>query len=464
MKNYLSKLFYRPVLALLLFLLVSSCKKMIAVSPPDQLVVGNTAFESDAIALSTLTGIYSEMMNNGTQFSASGVTLYAGLCADEMSYYSPSIRDEFFKNELTPSSHGTLESVFWNPAYKYIYAANSVLEGVQHSTKLSSNVRNLLTGEAKFIRAFCFFHLVNFFGDVPLTLSTNYADNAIKGRTMKETVYGQIVSDLKDAQALLTNSYQGADRVRPNRWTATALLARTYLYRGEWALAEKEADNLLQAGVFTLAASPATVFLKSSTETIWQLQTVNPAVNTHEGNLILPPTATATPTYVLTPQLINSFEVNDQRRSMWTSTRTFQTQTIHYPSKYKVYGNNAASTEYYVVFRLAEQVLIRSEARAEQDRLGDAITDLNTLRKRAGLPLISNGLTKDAVLTAIEKERRSELFAEWGHRWFDLKRRHKADAVLSLLKPTTWQPSDVLFPIPSGQIRANPALTQNPGY
>jgi starch-binding outer membrane protein, SusD/RagB family len=56
------------------------------------------------------------------------------------------------------------------------------------------------------------------------------------------------------------------------------------------------------------------------------------------------------------------------------------------------------------------------------------------------------------------------LFAEWGHRWFDLKRRHKADAVLSLLKPTTWQPSDVLFPIPSGQIRANPALTQNPGY
>ena len=84
------------------------------------------------------------------------------------------------------------------------------------------------------------------------------------------------------------------------------------------------------------------------------------------------------------------------------------------------------------------------------------------IRIRAGLAP-STVLTSEQLLTAIEKERRIELFAEWGHRWFDLKRTGRVDAVLSPLKPG-WRPDAALFPIPLPEILRNPSLIQNPGY
>jgi hypothetical protein len=72
--------------------------------------------------------------------------------------------------------------------------------------------------------------------------------------------------------------------------------------------------------------------------------------------------------------------------------------------------------------------------------------------------------TQSSLLLVIEQERRIEFFAEWGHRWLDLKRTNRADPILGALKPATWQPTDVLWPIPQDQINLNPSLTQNPGY
>jgi hypothetical protein len=73
-------------------------------------------------------------------------------------------------------------------------------------------------------------------------------------------------------------------------------------------------------------------------------------------------------------------------------------------------------------------------------------------------------LDQAALLLAVEQERRVELFVEWGHRWFDLKRTKRSDAVLGPLKGANWQSTDTLYPIPSDAIRTNQALTQNPGY
>ena len=65
---------------------------------------------------------------------------------------------------------------------------------------------------------------------------------------------------------------------------------------------------------------------------------------------------------------------------------------------------------------------------------------------------------------AIEQERKVEFFGEWGHRWLDLKRTNRADAVLGGLKPKTWKSTAVLYPIPENQRLANRNLTQNSGY
>jgi hypothetical protein len=137
--------------------------------------------------------------------------------------------------------------------------------------------------------------------------------------------------------------------------------------------------------------------------------------------------------------------------------------TYVYPTKYKTKTASSDPVEYNVIFRLAEQYLIRAEARIQQDRYADAQSDLNLIRSRAGLPK-TTASDKPTLLNAIESENRSEYFAEWGHRWFDLKRWGKVDTVLSTLKFPNWQSTDVLYPIPLTEIQRNPALTQNPGY
>ena len=118
------------------------------------------------------------------------------------------------------------------------------------------------------------------------------------------------------------------------------------------------------------------------------------------------------------------------------------------------------------MFRLAEQYLIRAEARAQQNNISGAQADLNAIRTRAGLANVT-ATTQTGLVTAIYHERQIELFTEFGHRWFDLKRTGQLDAVMGIAAPQkggTWASYKALIPIPASEISINPHLTQNPGY
>ncbi len=117
-----------------------------------------------------------------------------------------------------------------------------------------------------------------------------------------------------------------------------------------------------------------------------------------------------------------------------------------------------------MIFRLAELYLISAEAAAHLGRGNDALADINTVRARAGL----GGSTADpssqtAVLNAVMHERQVELFCEWGHRWFDLRRTGTAVTVLSAER-TGFQAHDTLYPLPQSQLQLDQLLKQNPGY
>jgi hypothetical protein len=120
-----------------------------------------------------------------------------------------------------------------------------------------------------------------------------------------------------------------------------------------------------------------------------------------------------------------------------------------------------------MVFRLAEQYLIRAEARAQQGNVSGSQSDLNAIRTRAGLPNTTAN-DKASLLTAIQHERQVEMFTEWGHRWFDLKRTGTIDAVMSVIAPAkgggAWNSNKALLPLPLGDLQADQNLTQNPGY
>ncbi|HEY8387562.1 MAG TPA: RagB/SusD family nutrient uptake outer membrane protein, partial [Parasegetibacter sp.] len=136
-----------------------------------------------------------------------------------------------------------------------------------------------------------------------------------------------------------------------------------------------------------------------------------------------------------------------------------------YCSKYEG-SSSGPVTDYSTILRLSEQFLIRAEARAKQGKLSglnSAETDMNIIRNRAGLGDISFA-SEAEFMSALQRERLSELFCEWGHRWLDLKRWGRADAVLAPIKGPGWQPTDVLYPIPEYQRLNSPEVSQNPGY
>jgi hypothetical protein len=442
----------------LLTALLPACKQFVEVpSPANQLDAGEV-FTNGETATAAVIGIYSDMESSAPV--STYLTLLPGLSADELSYTSVDQGyADLAANTCSPGNPYT--SAVWG-IYSTVYKTNLCIQGLQNSSGLSTDEKNQLLGEALFSRAFCYFYLVNLFGDVPLVTSTDYRITDTFSRTASSVVYHQMITDLTLAQTLLNPGYPTAQRVRPNSWTAAALLSRVYLYTNNWANAESQADAIINSGLYTLSGLDS-VFLNTSNETIWQLMPVNPYFNTQEAPIFIPSGITIMPTFPLTTGLVNAFEPGDQRMSAWTGNAVIGSQVFYYPAKYKNPGG-APVTEYHVVFRMAEQYLIRAEARMQQGNIPGAMQDLNTVRSRAGLTALSLSLTQDQAATAIQQERRIELFAEFGHRWLDLKRTSTVDLVIGALKPSTWRNTGALWPIPQAQISANPSLTQNKGY
>jgi len=152
------------------------------------------------------------------------------------------------------------------------------------------------------------------------------------------------------------------------------------------------------------------------------------------------------------------------RKNKWIKDVVVAGQRYYYPYKYRIRTTSASGSEYNVVLRFAEQYLIRAEARAMQNNNTGAAEDINTIRIRAGLTPVPGNSTPAECLDIVQKERRVELFSEWGHRWFDLKRTGSINTVLQSVKGSNWQPTDQFYPIPFSEIQKNPSLAQNQGY
>lgn len=459
MKHFFPHYRYSIFLAILsVCSFIFSCDYLEIPEPKDQLVQ-NSVFTSDQSANAAIVGIYSSMSNITSSLSYR-LQLMAGLSADELILsFQDDNYNQFFINSIITENAYNFQ--VWRDLYQFIYYANSIIEGIDSSQNLSEEVKNGILGEAKFIRAFFHFYLTSLWGDVPIIIGTDYQTNSIQPRSSKTDVYQQIINDLIDAQQLLSVDYVLSERIRPNRWTATALLARVYLYIGDWENATLQSSSIIDSQQYQLSNLEG-VFRKGSSETIWQLLPVFPIFNTIFGGIVLPFSQTQVPNYILTDNLLNLFEINDGRKANWIDSTMVGTQVYHYPSKYKI-RTATPFDEYFIVFRLSEQYLIRAEARAMLNNLNGAHMDLTQIRERAGLPTIAIA-DKEQLLSLIEAERFKELFLEWGDRWLNMKRTGRANDILSAIKSPNWQITDVLWPIPRTQIEANPFLTQNDGY
>lgn len=452
-------------LAIMLMLSLAGCDKLIETPVPNNVLISTSIFTDSITAQSAVNGMYRKFyQNNGSSYFDSNIQLDPARLADE-TYAVASASDNFTTNTLT--SADTYVETLWVNAYNVIYSANSIIEGATESKTLSGSFKKQIISEALFMRSLCYFYLVNYFGDVPLVLTTDVTVTGSLPREASAIVYERITADLITARDNLsaTYSWSQGDRTRANTWAASALLARAYLYQGKWVGAETEATRVIdQTSLFHLVPDPNDAFLANSSESILSLYAdYNGFPYQNLANYI---TGTSLPTYAIRTELLNAFEPGDARATKWIGTATFNGVVYKFPYKYKTITN--VHTEFQICLRLSEQFLVRAEARAQQANIGGAVADLNTVRARArntstDLPDYPSTLPLGDCLNKIAHERQVELFVEWGDRWLNLKRTNTATTVLGAEKPT-WKPTAVLYPIPQSARLSNPKLTQNPGY
>ena len=377
-------------------------------------------------------------------------------------------------------------------------------EGVNRANYMEENKPNIefdgkesLYGEVYFLRAYYYFELVKFFGDVPLftefRLTAGDSGNLV--RSPKEEVYAQIELDLQNAIAVLPNSQAEAGRV--NKYTAYALLGKVLLYQDKFTEAASTFDNII--GVYSLLGDYGTQFLRfgeNGPESVFEIQYTNTSnwydwgcPQCSEGNygiIMNGPRGWNGPEYaqgwsfnVPTEDFYNSYHPQDLRRDATilnieefaTATGASYTEgynhTGFFNNKYiPRAGESGGQIELnyltnYRIIRYADVLLMAAEA-YNRSGINDnlALSFLNQVRIRAfdDDEFELNNLSGANLTNAIWEERKFELAME-GHRFFDLVRTNQAFSVI----PGFVQGKHEVFPIPQQEIDIS-GLTQNPGY
>jgi len=386
-------------------------------------------------------------------------------------------------------------SRIWQYMYEGINRANYMVE---NSDKMDFPRKNELYGEVHFLRAFFYFELTKFFGDVPLftTSRLTAGDSATLSRSPQSEVYALIEADLKAAISALP--LEKSTNGRATSLTAHALLGKVYLYQDKFDEAASILEPLI--GLYSLPADPQSTFLKggeNGSESVYEIQHTKESnwwdwgyvPQGTEGNFGVihhgirgysgPLYSSGWSFNVPTQDLVDAYAAGDKRKDVavldieaWaTSTGAKYTtgyeHTGYFNNKYiPRAGESQAQQELnyetnYRAIRYADVLLMAAEAnnRASSPNVSKAQNYLNQVRARAyGNSLNASSSTGTTLTQEIWDERRLELAGE-GSRFFDLVRTGQAASVISGFVAGKHE----LFPIPQTEIDVS-NLTQNPGY
>lgn len=405
-------------------------------------------------------------------------------------------KNDFDKIKYTPESN-LIYSV-WVGYYSAINNCNYAIDNItaMSADKISDTKRVQLIGEAKFLRAYFYFGLVRYFGDVPLvTKQTTSLENLKVPRDPKEDVYKLIIADLEDASANLPTKaqYATADLGRATKGAALSLLAKVYLTREEWQKAVDATSQVLTLG-YSLCDKYADNFdltKENGKESIFEIQYL--AGDGNPGSIyngyFRPPFVTINGwagygDNPVTKNLWDAYATGDTRRNVCIRLYTKaeypgMSATILYPYYCNKYldlssiSTRSNSGNNQPVLRYSDVYLMRAEALGRLNASNpEAYEYLNKVRRRAyGVPVdqpascdIQPELSKEDFVDTIIKERRLELAFE-GHRWFDLVRTKKLKEAMMAQNPEIGaivEEKHLMFPIPQLEIDANEMLEQNP--
>ncbi|HZG23889.1 MAG TPA: RagB/SusD family nutrient uptake outer membrane protein [Chitinophagaceae bacterium] len=468
-------------------LLPMSCSKKFIELPPESTVTIDILYKTDKDFQDAVNGCY-----NILQIQYQNYWVFGDLPGEDIEEDIPNHFDHIAFEQFTVNDRQVILASTWRNYYNLINRANSVLAAVEKADPAVVKNKDRHTGEAKFLRALAYFDLVRIFGDVPMLTTNITVEEAYKqGREKLSRIYDEvIIKDLLDADGKLPVKYTGVDVGRATRGAAKSLLGKVYLTRKDFVNAEAKLKEVTSLGYSLLP----------NFRDLW-----NYALNEHHSEYIfdveyeegigegstfthtfVPAWTTLTDFYGIkggTPPsdgapsaaLYASFDQRDLRRNIsvlygitvngvfmpipTTSIQASKSYTLKYITP--VASNNDSRANWKVI-RYADVLLMYAEALNENGKTPEALTYLNMVQARAGLPGFSN-LSQAETREKIYLERRLELTLE-GQRWFDLVRTGRA---YTTLQSRGMKPHMTIFPIPLTQIQIinNPAIfPQNPGY
>lgn len=493
---------------IVLGLFQSSCSEDF-LNQTDPTKVGVDVFYKDEAQLKqALSGVYSQV-----QALTNTAYIFGEFQTDNTTIdLNPSDRGgaggwEAFEFSTVNSGNGEINNV-WNAYYAALYNANLTLEKMAKTT-VADAPKKEIEGQLKFLRAYLYFNLVQYFGDVVIVTSTlTVPDPAFDlVRSPQAEAWALVEKDLKEAIALLPAKYAAdGDKGRATKGAALSLLGKTYLINKKYADAITLLKEVTTLG-YSLNASYADNFDPSSSkkngkESVFEIQYQGDndlgewsnfqyvfAPRVSKGAVTGFSSGANGGRNVPTNDIMAAYETGDLRKDISLKpsfTLDGKVYPVPFVSKYNYPHTivNRTNTN-WPILRYADVLLMLAESINEQaGPTGEALGYLNQIRKRAGLADLA-GLDKTAFRTAVLKERRLELAFE-NQRWFDLKRTKtpaewaafmNAHGAMERAKPTVdrgnvpfnstdyiYTESEYVLPIPAPQILINAKLTQNPGY
>ncbi|KAA9347150.1 RagB/SusD family nutrient uptake outer membrane protein [Larkinella humicola] len=488
----------------LLFCLAQfSCKDDMLVTTDPTRIGTDLFYKNETQLLQALNGVYGQL-----QTITGSAYIFQEFPSDNTTLdFNPLDRGgaagwEAFEFSTVNQGNGEIANV-WNQYYSMMYNINYALEKMEGST-VDAAVKGPIEGQLKFIRAYGYFNMVQYFGDVVLVTKTlANPDPAFDlTRSPQAEVWAQVEKDLKEAVALLPATYPANQLGRVTKGAALSLLGKSYLTQKKYADA---VTTLKQVTGYTLNPLYADNFnpaKKNGPESIFEIQYQGGNDLGEQSNFayLFAPRLSAgavtgfantTPSgrNIPTNDMIAAYETGDLRKDVSLKTSYTLNGTvvpIPYIIKFTYPHTITGRTDNnWPVLRYADVLLMLAESINEATGpSAEAFDYLNQVRKRAGLAA-KTGLDKVALRDAIMKERRVELAFE-NHRWFDL-RRTKTPAELTAFmnaygakekaKPTVdrggiafnaldyvYTDNEYYLPIPAPQILISSKLTQNPGY
>lgn len=453
-------------------------------------------------AQTAVDGLYNRLRIMNTDVGY-GESIWVGL--ELMALHATTLGQSFNNNQLINQSIDPANPYFsnmWNLAYNGIGAANLVLDRVP-AINMDETQKKSLLGQAYFVRAFLYYHLVRLYGDVPLILTPidGTSPDLYPSRAPQADVYTRIIADLQAAEQAGLPAVDRTGRI--SQGAVKALLSSVYLTSAGYPLqikanyqkAADKAAELIDANQYPLFTSYASLHNnadKNQGELILQAQYAFGIATNAISALVIPYFAGVSKyndefgAVVPTPGFYATHETGDLRAqeqqfyfSKYPSikdpnvTVDFKTQALYKYFQVESARGNGVGDENWTLLRMPEVMLIYAEASNEVGGpTPKAYAQINAIRSRAKLPALA-GLGQDDFRTAVWKERYHELAYE-NKAYFDIQRTRKTYNVATNnfvdvvgfkgeVGPA-FQQKYLLWGIPSAEINNNKQLTQNPGW